>query len=75
MKQQYPQINRIYAHYKGGTYEVLHLAKNTTDDTIMVIYQSREFGSHYARPLSEWWDVVIDEYEEGSPYNQRFYVL
>jgi hypothetical protein len=36
-RETYPQFNRIYQHYKGGTYEVLHLAKNTVNDEITVV--------------------------------------
>ena len=57
-RETYPQFNRIYQHYKGGTYEVLHLAKNTVNDEITVVYQSQEFGSYYTRPLSQWFDMV-----------------
>tara|TARA_B000000477_G_scaffold95990_1_gene83316 strand:- start:322 stop:546 length:225 start_codon:yes stop_codon:yes gene_type:complete len=60
-KQKYPLLNRIYQHYKGGTYKVLHLAKNTTNDEITVVYQSQEFGSYYTRPLSEWFDDIEKE--------------
>jgi|DEB19_MinimDraft_2_1074335.scaffolds.fasta_scaffold00048_16 hypothetical protein len=45
---------KIYRHYKGGIYKVLHLAKNTDNDEDMVIYQSTQFGSYHARPLTNW---------------------
>ena len=45
---------RIYQHYKGELYEVLHLAKNTNTDETMVIYRSIQFGTYYARPLVDW---------------------
>lgn len=44
----------IYRHYKGGLYEVLHLAENTDNSDIMVIYRSIQFGTYYARPLTDW---------------------
>ncbi len=49
---------RVYQHYKGGLYEVLHLAKHTETDEILVIYKSLHFGSYYARPLSNWCEPV-----------------
>jgi hypothetical protein len=45
---------KIYQHYKGGLYEVLHLAKNTDNDETMVIYRSTLYGTYYARPLIDW---------------------
>ena len=57
----------IYRHYKGGLYEVLHLAKNTDNDETMVIYRSIQFGSYYARPLTDWNTPVNN--------NPRFYVF
>lgn len=56
---------KIYRHYKGGLYEVLHLATHTDDDSIMVIYRSVHFGTYYARPLSDWNTPVNN--------NPRFY--
>ncbi len=56
----------IYRHYKGGLYEVLHLAKNTDNDETMVIYRSIQFGSYYARPLTDW-NTPVDN-------NPRFFV-
>jgi hypothetical protein len=47
-----------YQHYKGGVYTVLHLAKHTETDEILVIYKSDMFGTYYARPLSTWCEPV-----------------
>jgi hypothetical protein len=44
----------IYRHYKGELYKVLHLAKNTDNNETMVIYRSIQFGTYYARPLTDW---------------------
>ena len=55
---QKPIPGRIYLHYKGGLYEVLHLAKYTNDDSDLVICKSIHYGTYHARPLSEWFDVV-----------------
>jgi len=32
-------IGKIYKHYKGQYYRVLYHAKNTEDETLMVVYQ------------------------------------
>jgi hypothetical protein len=59
---EYPIINGIYKHYKGGTYQVISLATHTANDEKLVIYKSLEFGSVYARPLDEWFnDVLLDD--------------
>lgn len=53
-----PIPGRLYNHYKGGIYEVLHLAKHSETDEDLVIYQSKHYGSYHARPLSMWFDKV-----------------
>ena len=58
----YPKIGGKYKHYKGGSYEVITLAKHTETDETMVVYKSLEFGSIYTRPLSVWEDVVNFKY-------------
>lgn len=54
-----PTPKLVYQHYKGGLYEVLHLAKYTEDDSDLVICQSLHYGSYHARPLKEWFDVMV----------------
>lgn len=61
MKTEYPKIGKYYKHYKGGTYRVITLAKHSETDEILVIYESQEFGSIHARPLSMWFDQVGTE--------------
>lgn len=56
--KNYPIPTKVYKHYKGGLYQVLHLATHTTTDEILVICQSLHYGSYYARPLSEWFEIV-----------------
>lgn len=55
---EYPEVDKIYKHYKGGSYRVLTLAKHTENNETLVIYQSQEFGSVHARPLSMWFDEI-----------------
>ncbi len=59
--KRYPDINRVYQHYKGGKYEVMSLAKHSETDEIMVVYRSIHFGSVHVRPLSMWFDVIQEE--------------
>lgn len=54
-----PIPGRIYEHYKGGLYEVLHLALHSETNEHLVIYKSLHYGSYYARPLSMWFDEII----------------
>lgn len=49
-----PRKGEKYRHYKGGRYEVLELARHTETQEEMVIYQSLDYGSVYARPLMTW---------------------
>jgi hypothetical protein len=56
---------KIYRHYKGGLYEVLHLARHTDNDDVLVIYKSVQLGTYYARPLRSWNTPVNN--------NPRFY--
>jgi hypothetical protein len=55
---KYPKINKTYQHYKGGEYVVTTLATHTETKEILVIYRSVHFGSIYARPLEEWFELI-----------------
>jgi hypothetical protein len=55
---KYPEIGKVYKHYKGGKYEVMTLAKHTETDEVMVVYKSVHFGSVHVRPLSMWFEIV-----------------
>lgn len=62
MKIDYPEIGKLYDHYKGGIYEVLTLAQHSETDEVLVIYKSIHLGTVYARPLSMWFQLVtIDD--------------
>lgn len=58
---KYPEIGKIYRHYKGGKYKVLTLCKHSETDETLVIYKSIHFGSIHARPLSMWFDDIDDK--------------
>lgn len=55
---KYPEIGKIYKHYKGGKYEVITLAKHSETNEDLVIYKSIGFGTVYARPLKMWFQTV-----------------
>lgn len=57
----YPEVNSVYKHYKGGKYKVLTLAKHSETQEDIVVYKSLHFGSFHVRPLSMWFDVVIED--------------
>jgi len=59
---KYPEPGKIYRHYKGGLYRVLHLSTHTETEEILVNYQSIHFGSYYSRPLNSWNEL----FEDGS---------
>lgn len=69
---KYPKINEIYDHYKGGQYKTLYLAKHTTTDEVLVIYQSIHFQSVHARPLNEWFENVEGKEENINNQSTRF---
>jgi len=56
--KRYPEVGRIYQHYKGGKYEVLTMASHSETNEPLVIYKSLHFGSVYARPLTMWFDGI-----------------
>ncbi len=58
---KYPEVNKIYQHYKGGKYEVITLAKHSETDEVLVIYKSIHFGSYHARPLDSWNETIKNE--------------
>lgn len=65
--KKYPELNKVYKHYKGGTYRVLTLAKHTENNEVLIICQSLEFGSIHARPLELWFEVVE---KQNGPFNE-----
>ena len=68
----YPQPGTTYLHYKGGLYEVLHLAKHSETDETLVVYKSIHFGSYHVRPLEIWFEQVTYEHDGVSITRPRF---
>lgn len=44
------QVNGIYKHYKGGTYQVDLIATDTENDEPMVVYHLYGTDFYYVRP-------------------------
>lgn len=52
-----PKVGEFYQHYKGGTYSVLAIARDTNaPDSQFVIYceYGEDESRSWARPLEEW---------------------
>lgn len=58
----YPLPGEKWQHYKGGQYEIVCMCNHTDTNEPLVVYKSLSFGGQYARPYSEWHDIV----KEGS---------
>lgn len=66
---EYPEIGAKYQHYKGGKYEVITMSTHTETKEPLVIYKSLLFGSIYARPLKQWFELVDPNPNEGESYD------
>ncbi len=51
----------IYKHFKGGSINVLFIAKHSDNKENLVIYQGLENKQYYARPLSSFLEQVTNE--------------
>ncbi len=48
-----------YRHFKGGEYEVLHIARHSESEELLVVYRALYGkGEVWVRPLSMWNDIV-----------------
>lgn len=68
----YPEIGKLYRHYKGGLYKVITLCKHSETDECLVIYRSIHFGSVHARPLKMWFEEIE---QENKTKVQRFLLV
>lgn len=59
-----PEVRRTYRHYKGGLYKVISLANHSETGEALVVYKSVGFGTVYVRPLSMWFDEVVNHRDE-----------
>lgn len=62
-------IGGIYRHFKGNLYKVLHIAKHSETEELMVVYQ-KLYGDHdiWVRPL----DMFLDYKEVDGKMVKRF---
>lgn len=48
-----------YRHFKGGEYEVLHIARHSETEELLVVYRAHYGdGDVWVRPLSMWNESV-----------------
>lgn len=48
----------LYRHYKGGLYEVLHMARHSETEELLVVYRSLSEGSVWVRPAAMFVEQV-----------------
>jgi hypothetical protein len=67
-------VGSCWQHYKGGVYRVIDHAMNTTSADIDVVCQRISGPTYdilaerfikYSRPLTEWFDVIVSEVDNG----------
>ncbi len=56
-----PIPGKTYHHYKGGLYECLFIAKHSENEEELVAYRSLHYGSYHVRPLTMWFDVIVEK--------------
>jgi hypothetical protein len=57
MYKRYPEMDRLFDHYKGGIYKTLFMVKHSETNEDLVLYKSLQYRSLHARPLSSWFDL------------------
>jgi hypothetical protein len=48
----------LYRHYKGGRYQVLHLARHSETEEQLVVYRSLAQGGVWVRPAAMFVELV-----------------
>jgi len=63
------RIGGIYKHFKGGTYQVICVARDSEDTTReLVVYQSMDYGTIWVRPVK----IFIENVERDGYKGARF---
>jgi hypothetical protein len=58
--ENWPKAKELYKHYKGGQYEIISCAPMESDGTPIVIYESLQNKTQWARTLSNFTELVND---------------
>lgn len=63
------KLGKLYKHFKGGEYLVLHIAKHSETEELMVVYQP-QYGDKgiWVRPL----DMFLSQKEVNGVLINRF---
>lgn len=71
MKRQFKFDDRV-RHFKGGTYRIITLAKNSETGENLMLYKSEEDGVVYARELGMFCSKVDKEKYPEATQEYRF---
>ncbi len=52
------KVNSLYKHFKGHIYKVIAIAKDTTDETLKVVYQNVATKDIWVRDYNEFISLV-----------------
>ena len=52
------KVNSLYKHFKGHIYKVIAIAKDTTDETLKVVYQNVDNNETWIRDYNEFISLV-----------------
>ena len=52
------KVNSLYKHFKGLIYKVIAIAKDTTDETLKVVYQNVATKDIWVRDYNEFISLV-----------------
>lgn len=52
------KFGSVYRHFKGGIYEVLHLATLESSLTPVIVYRQLHTDKVWVRPIAEWYELV-----------------
>lgn len=55
------RVNKIYRHFKGGTYRVIAIAKDSETEQDVVVYENTKTNQVWVRPLKMFLEKVDKE--------------
>ena len=65
-------INGLYKHFKGHTYKVLAIAKDSEDLSLKVVYQNIENNETWIRDYDDFFSVVNHDKYPNVKQKYRF---